>query len=207
MVVRHNSAPRRETLPARRRMTVEALVARYGLAAIFVGAGLEGETAVVTGGVIAHRGLVPLWAAMSAAVAGSFVADQIFFAGGRYFRDSRPIAALRQKPAFARALEMLERHPRRFIFVYRFIYGIRTASPIAIGTSRISQRTFLIVNLVAAIVWGCAFTAIGYAFGNVIEETLGRIGTKRLLIGAAAILVAIGLGVWAWRRRAAWASR
>lgn len=182
-------------------MSIEALVARYGLAAIFLGAGLEGETAVVTGGVIAHRGLVPLWAAMAAAVAGSFVADQIFFAAGRYFRDAPLVARMREKPGFARALGLLERHPRRFIFVYRFIYGIRTVSPIAIGTSRIAQRTFLIVNLVAAIVWGCAFSAIGYAFGNVIEEMLGRIGTRDLVLIAAAVLAIVLVGTWIWRRR------
>ena len=39
-------------------MTIEALVARYGVVAIFLGAGVEGEAAVVTGGVLAHQGLV-----------------------------------------------------------------------------------------------------------------------------------------------------
>ncbi len=187
-------------------MSIEALVARYGLVAIFLGSGLEGETAVVTGGVLAHQGLVPLWGAMAAAVAGSFVADQLFFAGGRHFRDSRFITRLRNKPAFAKALKLLEKYPRAFIFIYRFIYGIRTASPIAIGTSRIAQKTFFAVNLIAAIIWGTVFTAIGYLFGNVIEAFVGRIGTHRLVLIAAVLLVLVVGGAWLWRRHRAGAT-
>jgi membrane protein DedA with SNARE-associated domain len=133
-------------------------------------------------------------------VIGSFVADQLFFAGGRYFRESRPVAAIRRRSAYARAIDLLERYPRRFIFAYRFVYGIRTVSPIAIGTSRISQRVFLAVNLAAAIVWGCVFSAIGYAFGNVIEEMLGRIDTGRLILLGAAALLLVGGGWFAWRK-------
>ena len=62
-------------------MTIETLIIRYGVAAIFVGAGVEGETSVVAGGVLAHRHLIPLWAAMAAASTGSFVADQLYGLG------------------------------------------------------------------------------------------------------------------------------
>ena len=56
------------------------------------------------------------------------------------------------------------------------------------------------MNLAAAIVWGCAFSAIGYAFGNVFEHWLARIGTERLvLLGAGALVVAVG-GWFAWRK-------
>ena len=51
-------------------MAIEALIARYGLAAIFLGAGIEGETSVVAGGVLAHRHLLPLWGVWLAAASG-----------------------------------------------------------------------------------------------------------------------------------------
>ena len=53
-------------------MTIETLVAKYGLLAILLGAGVEGEAVVVTGGVLAHRGLVPLIPACICAAVGSF---------------------------------------------------------------------------------------------------------------------------------------
>lgn len=186
-------------------MTIETLIARFGLPALFVGAGLEGEAVVVAGGLLAHQGLVPLPGVMAATALGSFVADQAWFAVGRRFRDHRWVAKARAKPAFARALAALERHPIGFIFSFRFIYGFRTISPIAIGTTGVSARTFLGVNAVAAAIWGTVFSAVGYLFGHEFEAWVGRLrphGTKLWWIVGG--LVAAGLVVGAvhwWRRK------
>lgn len=40
-------------------MTIEALIARYGLAALVLGAGMEGETVVILGGIMVQRGVLP----------------------------------------------------------------------------------------------------------------------------------------------------
>ena len=176
-------------------LTIHHLLLHYGLVALFLGAGFEGETAVVAGGLLAHKGLFSLPGAMAASAGGSFVADQLFFAAGRYFRDRAWVRRQRERAAFARALAMLERRPVAFIFAFRFIYGIRTISPIAIGTSRVREPLFLAVNAVAAIVWGISFTAIGYAFGKSFERLLHRLApssvTVGIAIGAAIVAFAI----------------
>ncbi len=189
-------------------MTIEHLVARYGLLAIFLGAGLEGETAVVAGGLIAHAGLVSLPGAMAAASVGSCIADQLFFVIGRYFRDRSFVQRLTRRAAFARALGWVERYPVGFIFGFRFIYGLRTISPFAIGTTRVPGRVFVPVNIVAAIVWGCAFTAIGYWFGREFHALLGRYapGKHAVLVAAAIVVGALTLAVTTrrvWRTRGA----
>lgn len=185
-------------------MTLEAIVARYGLAALFLGAGFEGEMAVVTGGLLAHRGLFPLWGAMAVAAVGSFCADQLWFFVGRRFRTSGRVRRAQARPAFAKALAMFERHPVGFIFAFRFIYGFRTISPIAIGTTHVSPRLFVAVNLVSAIVWGVAFTTIGYQFGYGFERLVGRYAPDTpTLIAIAAAAVALVAGVFLLRRRRA----
>ena len=66
---------------------------------------------MVAGGVLAHRHLIPLWAEMAAASTGSFVADQLFFAAGRYFRDNPRVRKVESKPAFAKAIAIFEHQP------------------------------------------------------------------------------------------------
>ncbi len=188
-------------------MTIEAILAQYGLIALFLGAGLEGETVVVTGGLLAHRGVVPLPAAMAVAVAGSFVADQLFFLLGRRYRQHPRVRRIMARRAFARALATFERHPTGFILGFRFLYGVRTISPVAIGTTAVSQRRFMALNAVAATVWGIGFTGIGYWFGNGFDALLARYrpGTGTLALGALAVAAAvIAFGqVRRWRRRTA----
>ncbi|WP_331012213.1 DedA family protein [Sphingomonas sp.] len=187
------------------RMSIETLVAKYGLIALCVGAGMEGETVVLTGGVLAHRHLVPVWGAVAATALGSFVADQSFFALGRRYRDHPRVQRIMARPAFARVLATLERHPVGFILAFRFLYGLRTISPVAIGTSQVPIRRFVLLNAVAAVAWAAMFTALGYAFGEGIEELTGRFRPHLpTLLGTASGIAALVLIVRLWLvRRAA----
>lgn len=188
-------------------MSIETLVAQYGLVAVFLGAGIEGETAAVVGGVIAQEGLVSLPGAMIAAATGSFVADQLFFALGRRFRDHPRVRRMAEKPAFARALDTFEAHPVGFIFAFRFLYGLRTVSPIAIGTTQVAARTFLAVNAAAAALWGALFVTIGFVFGEGFERLLHRLRPDRHQLAVVIGVVLLGaLLAWAvrwWRARRA----
>ncbi|MDP1028011.1 DedA family protein [Sphingomonas sp. KR1UV-12] len=187
-------------------MTVESILSQYGLIALFFGAGLEGETVVVTGGVLAHRGIVPLPAAMAVAVAGSFVADQLFFLLGRRYRQHPRVQRIMARPAFARALATFERHPTVFILGFRFLYGVRTISPIAIGTTSVAQRRFMALNAVAATVWGVGFTSVGYWFGSGFDALVDRYrpsGTTLILTAAALAAAVLAVGqLRRWRRSA-----
>jgi hypothetical protein len=61
---------------------------------------------------------MPLWAATAA--------DQTFFAVGRSFRNHRRVRTVAAKPAFAKAMVMLERHPILLMIGFRFLYGSAT---------------------------------------------------------------------------------
>jgi membrane protein DedA with SNARE-associated domain len=182
-------------------MTIETSIARFGLVAIFLGAAVEGETAVIAGGFLAHQQLLPLGGVMIAAAAGSLFADQCLFLIGRYYREHRRVRAITSRPQFAKVWEMLERYPRRFIFTFRFLYGLRTISPLAIGTSSVPAHIFLLLNLLAAIVWAVAATAIGYVFGHGIEMAFGRLRRLEHVGAAVVAVIAIALAVgWFVRR-------
>jgi membrane protein DedA with SNARE-associated domain len=176
-------------------MVIQGMIARYGLAAIFVGAGVEGETSVIAGGVFAHKLFFPLWAAIAAAATGSFVADQIFFYAGRHFREHRLVRRMTGKPAYAKAMKKLERHPIAFILGFRFLYGLRTVSPMAVGTSHVKARAFLLLNAAAATIWAALFTGIGYGFGGPIERTFRRSGLIEHLPLALTIIVLMLIAV------------
>lgn len=166
-------------------MPIEALVARYGLFAIFAGAGIEGEAVVVTGGLLAQKGLLPIWGVAIAGAAGSCLVDQTWFWLARRFRDHPRVQAAKARPAFARAMRWLDRYPTAFILSFRFIYGLRTVSPIAIGASDIPSRTFVMLNMLAAAIWGPAMAWAGYAFGRAVEPWLHDV--KSVILIAAAL--------------------
>lgn len=179
----------------------EPLIARYGLLAIFAGAGIEGEAVVVTGGVLAGRGLVPLAGVMVAATLGSFMLDQIWFHAGRRFRDHPRVARIAEKPAFARAERFVERHPRKFIMAFRFIPGMRTVGPIAVGMSHIPTRLYVPLNLLAAAVWAPLLASLGYWLGHRAAKVIAIVSVVglRVVIGLAAAALIAGAGYLGYR--------
>ncbi|WP_132958103.1 DedA family protein [Rhizobium sp. BK251] len=182
-------------------MSLEELIAHYGAWAVFFGAAIEGETAAFLGGILAHRQLLSYPAVAVAAVLGSFVADQACFFAGRHAAHLKFVQRLIAGAAATRVKELLERHPTGFILAFRFIYGIRTIGPIAIGLSNVSALKFACLNAAAATVWGVAFTAAGYLFGNAVEMLFGHLSVHRhLAIGIAIAVVAVVILATACRR-------
>lgn len=112
---------------------------------------------------------------LAAVFAGSFLADQALFALGRWRRDGALAARLRARPAFARALDLLARRPLPFAFGFRFVPGMRTVGPLAIGASGPRALRFLAINAAAAAIWAGVFVSAGYWLGHGVETLFGRI--------------------------------
>jgi membrane protein DedA with SNARE-associated domain len=182
-------------------LSVEALVARYGLGALVVGAALEGETVAMIGGMLAHRGIYPLPMAWAAIFVGTFAADQGFFLAGRLFRDHPRMVRLRATATFARAQAMFEKRPVVFVLLFRFLYGLRTASPAMIGASGFPPLRFFLLNGIAAVVWSILFVGLGYAFGLGLEEAFGRDLKWREWLPYLLVPVAFGIAWKAISRR------
>ena len=134
----------------------------------FLWTALEGETFVIFAGLAAQKGMLNIWLLFLASWFGTFCGDQVFFFAGRryglHILDKLP----KLKPAIDRSLGWLERHAAIFILAYRFMYGIRNISGIAIGMSRLPWQKFVFWNALAAFVWAAAFTGFGYLFGDIV---------------------------------------
>jgi membrane protein DedA with SNARE-associated domain len=182
-------------------MTVNDIIAHYGLFAVFAGSGLEGEPFAIAGGALARRGELPLWQVMAAATLGSSAVDQFWFFLGRHFRDHKWVTSLSKRPAFADAIGLIERRPTVFILLFRFAYGLRAIAPVAIGTSQVRAWRFVALNIIAAAIWGPLFVMVGSLFGSALERYLPHsAATLVIVVMVFALISVFGLRT-ALRRR------
>jgi membrane protein DedA with SNARE-associated domain len=180
------------------RMNIGALLAQYGYAFVFAGALAEGESVLLVAGFAAHRGLLKLPEVMSVAFVASTLGDQFCFYLGR--RHGPTLQA--RFPSLATRIErlqpLLERHPNAAILSVRFLYGLRTAGPMALGALGVSRWRFALLNLLSAALWAVAFSLLGYQFGNALQWLLDDL--RSVEEGVLAALLAAA-AVWAvWRR-------
>jgi membrane protein DedA with SNARE-associated domain len=170
---------------------MEQFLTQYGPIGVFLGAAFEGQTAVVVGGLLARQHLLPLWVVLACATAGSGILDHLLFVAGRRFRSHRLVMRVAQQKAFARALRFIERYPVSYILAFRFILGLRMASPIAIGVSEMPTWRFTVLNIAGAVIWAAAFTALGYMFGETVHNVFGRHAGRWTLIIAGGLVAAV----------------
>src|SRR5262249_26548894 len=86
----------------------------------------------------------------------------------------------------------------RAIFFARFVGVLRVAAPFVAGLTSQPARYFFPYNIAAGIVWGVAFSLLGFAAGDAWEEVHHLIGE---LSFALVIVVVLGGFFWLKRRR------
>jgi membrane protein DedA with SNARE-associated domain len=173
---------------------MESLLQHYGYLAILIGTFLEGETILVLSGFAAHRGYLNLGWVITAAFFGTLLGDQLFFYLGR--RHSEYLLSRRShwKPRLQRAQRLIQDYRILLILGFRFLYGLRTITPFALGMSRVSWQLFLPLNILGAFIWAISFGCAGYVFGRTVELVLGDIKQYEYWFFSA--LAAAGCIVW-----------
>jgi len=150
-------------------MSAEQLIGQFGYLALFVGAFFEGEAMVIAGAFAAHQGYLKLQWVITAAFLGAFGGDEFyFFLGrlkGRGYLERRPLWQMRVR----KVQGLVERHRRLIILGFRFLYGLRTVTPFALGMSEVRTGEFVFFNLLGAAVWSLA-VGCGATFEAVMKN-------------------------------------
>lgn len=170
----------------------------FGYLALFLGTFFEGETILVLAGFLAFRGYMDLKLVVLVAFLGSYAGDQLWYFLGR--KHGRKLLARRPKWQLMgdRALEHIRRHPDVWVLGFRFVYGLRTVMPVAIGLSGYPPRRYLLLNGLGAAIWATALGLAAYHFGALLEGLLGNVKKYELWVLGALLL--IGVLLWLSRR-------
>lgn len=161
----------------------------------FLGLVAPGETIIVLCAFYAFRGVLDVWLVGAVAIGGAILGDQAGYLLGRtyghglvrrfgkyVFFDHRRLDA---------TARYYDRHGGKTVFFGRFLSLLRSFGPVVAGISRMAYPTFLMWSVLSCIVWGAAFTTIGYFFGKsweVIDDWMGWGGAVAFVIGLAAVL-------------------
>ncbi len=132
----------------------------------FFWAFLEGETFLIFAGLLASQDFMHLEYLIPAAALGTTCGDFLFFCLGRRYGLRMVEKWEKLRRGKDKVAGWLERHDTLFILTYRYIYGLRNVSAIAIGMSKISAQRYFWLNFVASWIWAISFACAGYLFGD-----------------------------------------
>ena len=192
-------------------MSLAALVdvASVGLPLLFVliavetmGVPLPGETALITAGVLASRGDLPMEGVIAVAAAAAILGDNVGFAIGRRYGRRLLTATGPFQRHRSRVIELAEpffdRHGPKAVFLGRWVTGLRITASWMAGISRMRWPIFLGYNALGGILWASSVGLAAYFLGNTAERIFRTVGIAGL---AGAVLAGIVLWLVLRRRR------
>ena len=181
-------------------MSVEQLILRYGLSAVFVGAAIEGDLTLILAGVAAHLGYFSFAAAVAAGTVGGFLADLVWYGLGRVrgpsFRAGRLYRRVGHRiEALARRLGAAE------LVASRFVYGTKAASMVFWGLHGMSLPRFALVDAIGCTIGTLVFTGLGFALSGSATVLLGKMRRLELWLLGAVLAGAVLVFVIHWAAR------
>jgi len=187
------------------------LVARYGLAAIFlftflenVGLPIPAFPVLMLAGAYASARHTAVPLVVAVAVAGALLADGIWYYVGRW--RGKPVLdhlcriSFNPDACLERAVDGFHRRKSATILFAKFLPGVNTIMPPLAGVAAMPFLLFLLLDFAGALLWAGAAVALGFAFGERIAETArgvqGMMG--QLLLAGIAVTIAWRAGYRFW---------
>lgn len=140
---------------------------------LLVGFFLPGDTLLLSAGIFAAQGKLPLIPTLIlvifASIAGNIVGYEIGKRNGKkLFKKSDGIFFRREY--ITRAENFYKNHGGKTILFARFIPVVRTFAAVVAGVGEMKISTFMFYNVIGGFLWGGLVTLFGYWFGSRIPN-------------------------------------
>src|SRR6266536_2923693 len=192
--------------------TLEFLV-RHGAAVLFasvfveqMGVPLPAAPWLLAAGALAATGRISWFVALSAATAGSLLADLIWFYLGRY-RGQRMLnllcrISLEPDSCVRRTQDLFTRYGMRGVVAAKFIPGLSTLAPPLAGISGVSAPRFFFYDGVGSLLYAGCFILVGVLFSHQLEQVIAALASLGSgALGVVAGLAALYIGYKYFQRR------
>jgi membrane protein DedA with SNARE-associated domain len=165
---------------------VHQLLNHIGYPAVFLGTIVEGETFILLGGFLSHRGYLHLGPVILLAAFGAFSGDIIYFLLGRRYGRSLLEKNRRSREMLPWLEGWMDRYHVLWIFGMRYLYGIRWLAAALAGSSGMNLLRFSMLSVPACLLWASVVGLLGYAAGEMVGRLLEDV--KRYEIVVLALL-------------------
>lgn len=134
----------------------------FGYLILFLYSMGGGYIAILTAAVLANIGKLDLSLSIMIAISGNALGSSLFavFARTQQAEVRKMFAKHKRKIAYMQI--MVKKYDWGLFLISKYLHGIRTFVPIAVGISQYNIAKFIIINCVGAVIWGISLGIIGY---------------------------------------------
>jgi len=171
----------------------------------FVGLMVPGEVTLLIAGLLASQGMLHLWGLIIIASIGAILGDSAGYWIGR----SGGVKVLRRYGRYflfkEKYLDTTEKyfqaHGGKTVLFGRFVGVVRSFGPVVAGISRMPYGTFLLYDIIGAILSVTLVLVLGFFFGESWRLVSDVLGWGGAVVFGLIVALAVGIALWRrWRR-------
>lgn len=169
-------------------------LATYGYIGLFLYSLGGGFVAIIGAGVLSFMGKMDLSMSIMVAFIANALGDVLLFYMARYQKTTMMEGLRKHRRKLALSHLMMKKYGSWIILFQKFVYGIKTLIPIAIGLTKYDFKKFAILNVLSAGVWALVFGLGSYYSGSALVKVAETIGEKPWI--APLIVLLFGSLLW-----------
>ena len=172
-----------------------ALLHKYQYWMVIIGALIEGEMILILAGAAAYYGLMQVHLVILIAFLGALLHDNTLFFIGRFLGHQIFHKYPKVLKKIEKVMAYILKYNTYFILGFRFVYGIRTITPLVIGTSSIKFLRYTSLVTISAFIWATIVVYFGYSSALALEKVIENFERYRNYLGISlGVLLAALLG-------------
>jgi membrane-associated protein len=136
---------------------------------MMVGLFFPGDTLLLSAGVLAAGGKLPLLASIIVVALAAIAGDNVGYLIGRHFGRrlfNKPDGIIFRHEYIMRAEKFYEKYGSKTMLIAHFIAIVRSFAPVAAGAAKMDHRKFIIFDAIGDIAWAILVILFGYFVGS-----------------------------------------
>ncbi|MGE4382532.1 MAG: DedA family protein [Arcobacter sp.] len=164
---------------------MEQFIQDWGYIALFLYSFGGGYVGLIFAGVLSYSGDLNIYISILVSGVSNFLGDQFLFFLARKNKNYAKDMMKKYGRKIALAHIMMRKYGSFVVFIQKYIYGIKTLIPLAMGLTKYSSIKFSILNAFATVLWACIVGYLSFTAGEYILS----LGDDFKYVGLAIVLV------------------
>ena len=175
-------------------------LATYGYIGLFLYSLGGGFVALLGAGVLSYMGKMDLGTSLAIAFVANALGDVMLFYMARYQKSMMMEGLRKHRRKLALSHALMKKYGSSIILFQKFVYGIKTLIPIAIGLTKYDFKKFAILNVFSSAVWALVVGLGAYYSSAPLIKLAETIAQKPWI--APLLLVTFGGLLWLYMEKA-----
>jgi membrane protein DedA with SNARE-associated domain len=167
---------------------MEELIRDWGYIILFLYSFGGGFVALVVAGILSYSGELNIIISILVAGVSNFIGDQFLFTLARKNKHQAKQMMQKHRRKIALSHLMMRKYGTWVIFIQKYIYGIKTLIPLAMGLTKYDYKKFLFFNILATSLWAIVVGTAAYMLGEVIYTYIDELKSYVPFIVGAIII-------------------